>query len=87
MELNKNKFALAISGTFGVLSVICAAIVLLAPDLAAQLFGYMVHLTNLEPAEITLVGFVIGLAQVLIYSYIGGYLFASLHNQFLKPKQ
>lgn len=84
MELNKNKFALAISGTIGIISVICAAIVSLAPELGAQLFSYMIHLANVEPAEVTAGGFLIGLAEVLILSYVGGYIFATLHNKFLK---
>jgi hypothetical protein len=86
MELDKNKFALAVSGTLGIISVICAAVVSVAPDLAAKIFGSIAHLANIKPAEITLVGFVVGLAQVLVYSYIGGYIFASLHNRFLKSK-
>ena len=85
MELDKNKFAMAVSGVMGVISIICATVVFAAPELAAILFGLMVHLVNLEAAEIAPAGFIIGLAQVLVYSYVGAWIFASLHNRFLKP--
>lgn len=84
MQLDKNKFALAAAGTMGIVSIFCAAVVSVAPDLAVTLFGWMVHLVNLEPANITLTSFLGGLAQVLAYSYIGAWLFAWLHNKFLK---
>jgi len=47
-----------------------------------------VHLVNLDKfagdVRITLTGFVMGLLQAVIYTYVGALLFGWLHNKFLK---
>ncbi len=86
MEIDKNKFALAAALVLSAWSVICAAVVSIAPNLAVTLFSWIIHLVNLEPANITLAGFIGGLVQVFIYTYITAWVFAYLHNRFLKPR-
>lgn len=88
MELNKNKFASAAALAMGAIYVICGVFVLLWPEFALQLFGWLVHLVNVDKfaggVNVTAVGFAIGLLQVIIYTYIAAYLFAWLHNKFVK---
>ncbi len=88
MELDKNKFALAASGTMGIIYLVCAIFVSLWPEFSWKLFGWLVHLVNVDKfagdVKVTLVGFIIGLLQILIYSYIVGYIFAWLHNKAIK---
>ncbi len=90
MELDKNKFALAASAALGIVYVVCAVFVTLWPDFSLKLFGWLVHLVNVDKfaggVAVTASGLIIGLVQVLVYSYIIGYLFAWLHNRFLKPR-
>ncbi|MBI2640340.1 MAG: hypothetical protein HYW91_00425 [Candidatus Sungbacteria bacterium] len=88
MELNKNKFSLAAAATMGVVYVVCAVFVWLWPDFALKLFGWLVHLVNVDKfagdVAITATGFVVGLVQILVYAYVGAYVFAWLHNRFMK---
>ena len=88
MELDKNKFSLAAAGTMGIVYVVCAVFVWLAPDFALQLFGWLVHLVNVDKfagdVAITATGLIIGLVQILVYAYIGAWIFAWLHNKFLR---
>jgi len=88
MELNKNKFAGALAGTFGIIYAVCAIFVALWPDFALQLFGWLVHLVNVDKfagdVAMTFGGFIAGLVQVVVYAYLGGWLFAWLHNRSLK---
>ena len=88
MELDKNKFSMAAAGTMGIVYVVCAVFVALWPDFALQLFGWLVHLVNVDKfagdVAITAGGLIIGLVQVLVYTYIGTYVFAWLHNRFMK---
>lgn len=88
MELDKNKFSTAAAGTMGIVYVVCAVFVWLWPDLALQLFGWLVHLVNVDKfagdVVITLTSFIGGLVQILVYTYVGAYLFAWLHNRFMK---
>ena len=85
-QINKNGFALAAGGVMGGLYVICAIFVALWPGFALQLFGWLVHLVNVEKfagdVAITFGGFVWGLIQAIVYTYVGAWLVAWLHNKF-----
>ena len=83
MELNKNKFALAAAKVLGVWYVICALLVALAPNLAVKLFGWMVHLINLEPG-VSFPEVIYGFIEVIILTYVSAYVFAWLHNRAIK---
>ena len=87
-KLNANKFSLAVALTMGIIYVVCAVFVTLWPDFSLQLFGWLVHLVNVDKfagdVQITALEFIIGLVQALVYAYIGAWVFAWLHNKFLK---
>ncbi|KKQ21285.1 hypothetical protein A2999_00735 [Candidatus Wolfebacteria bacterium RIFCSPLOWO2_01_FULL_38_11] len=88
MEFNKQKFSLAASGTMGIIYLVCAIFSYFWPDLVIKVFGYLVHAVNLEKfvggAQMTFTGFIIGLIQILVYSYIFSWIFVSLYNWLLK---
>lgn len=88
MELNKKEFSLAAAGTMGIVYIICAVFVAIAPNFAIKLFGWLVHLVNVVKfagdVKITVGGFLAGLVQILVYTFIGAWLFAWLHNRFMK---
>ncbi len=84
MELNKNKFALAAMVTMGVWYLVCALLVALVPDLAMTLFSWMVHLVNLQAAELTWPTFFAGLVEIVALSYLTGWVFAAAHNWAVK---
>lgn len=82
MQLNKNKFALAVSEVMGVWYIICATLVTLAPDLAMKLFSWMVHLVDLK-ADISFPEAIYGFVEVVVLTYVTAYVFAWLHNRSL----
>ena len=86
MKLDVNKFSLAAAGTMGIVYVVCAAFVTLFPVFSLQLFGWLVHLVNVDKfagdVQITALGFILGLLQAIAYTYAGALLFAWLHNNF-----
>lgn len=90
MHLDKNKFALAGASVMGVVYLVCVIFVSLWPQFALQLFGWLVHLIAVDKyatdMAITWPGFIVGLIQVIIYTYIITWLFASLHNRFITEK-
>lgn len=83
MELDKNKFAMAASAVMGIWYVICASLVALVPDLALKLFSWMVHLVNVE-AGVSFPEVIYGFVEVLVLTYVTAYVFAWLHNRFMK---
>jgi len=91
MKLNIQKFSLAAAVAMGVIYAVCAAFVAAWPDFSLKLLGWLVHLVNVEKfagdVAITLIGFVIGLAQIVVYTYIGAWIFAWLHNRFMQSQQ
>lgn len=87
MELDKKGFSLAAAGTFGIVYVICSAFVAIAPEAARQLLGWLAHLVNVGDVKITFGGFLAGLLQVLIYTYIIAWVFAWLHNRYATMKK
>lgn len=88
MEIDAKKFSLAAALTMGAVYIVCAVFVILWPDFALQLFGWLVHLVNVDKfagdVQITAFGFLIGLLQAVAYTYIGALVFVGLHNKFLK---
>ena len=88
MELNVNKFSFAAALTMGTIYLVCAVFIVLWPDFALQLFGWLVHLVNVDKfagdVQITAIGFLIGLLQAVIYTYAGALVFSLFHNGFLK---
>lgn len=89
MELDTNKFSFAAALTMGVAYLVCAGFVALWPEFSVKLLGWLVHVVNVEKfagdVQITPLGFLIGLAQAVVYTYVGAWLFAWLHNKFMKP--
>lgn len=87
-KLEVNKFSLALAATMGTIYIVCAMFVALWPNFALQLFGWLVHLVNVDKfagdVSITFGGFVIGLLQILVYTYVSAAIFALLHNKFIK---
>ncbi len=87
-RLDVKKFSLALAVTMGLVYIVCAIFVALRPNFALQLFGWLVHLVNVDKfagdVSITFSGFVIGLLQILIYTYVSALIFALLHNKFVK---
>ena len=88
MKLDTQKFSLAASAAMGIIYVICAAFVALWPDFSLRLFGWLIHLVNVDKfagdVGITFGGFGAGLIQTVIYTYLVAWLFAWLHNKFVK---
>lgn len=87
-KIDASKFSLAAAATMGIVYIVCAIFVVLWPDFALQLFGWLVHLVNVDKfagdVQITALGFIVGLLQAVIYTYVGAWVFVWLHNKFLK---
>lgn len=86
MEIKTQKFALAGAETAGILYIVCAVVVAVAPDIATMLLGWLAHLTNTDTLAraVTMNGVVYGLIQVVVYVYIMLWIFATLYNRSVK---
>lgn len=88
MELNTSKFSLASLITAALLYAVCVIFVAIAPDLAIKILGGLIHAVNVSQfigeASVTLSGIFLGIIPVLIYSYFGAFVFASIYNKFIR---
>ncbi|MDP3901529.1 MAG: DUF5676 family membrane protein [bacterium] len=87
MLLNKKKFASQITLLISSAYLVCALFTAIWPIAATKLVGWMMHILNVEQFAyigITFGGTIIGLIQVVIYSYIFSWLFATVFNRSLK---
>ena len=86
--ISSKQFALTAAITFGATYIVCGVVVWLVPDIAMTLLGWLAHWTGVENLsgfrDITLPGFIGGLAQVVVYSYLIALLFATTYNRLNK---
>ncbi len=82
--LRRMEHAMAAGAIMGVWYVICATLVALMPSLAMKLFSYMVHLVNLEAGVSGFPEAIYGFIEVIVLTYVTAYVFAWLHNRFMK---
>ncbi len=85
MEIRQNAFAFALAKTSAVLYALCALVVAIWPEGAMQLLGSVAHLVSVDKfagdVQLTLGSFVIGLIEIVIYSYFAGWLFAWFYSR------
>ena len=81
MQLNKSKFARDGALTLGVVYVVCSLFVYLLPDFSVKLMQWLTHVTIGTARMVTPEGFLAGLIQVLLYGYVGAWLFAWVFNR------
>ncbi len=72
----------------GIIYIVCAVFVFFWPDFSLKLFGWLVHLVNVDKfagdVAITSTGFLVGFLQAVVYTYVGAWIFAWLHNKFVQ---
>lgn len=88
MEFNVKKFAEAATFTVAILYIVCVLVVWAAPAFAMQLLGAMMHIVNVDKyagdVKITLGGVIVGLIELIIYTYVATLIFATLYNKSVK---
>lgn len=87
MEFNVHKIALAAATTLVIIYAVGALLVALFPGAAAQMFAWIIPVTNLSALggiNITFGGFFAGLLEVAVLGYLAVWLFGALHNGFTR---
>ena len=87
MKHDVNATGMALALTFGVISIICLLLVLIAPSFALSLFGSFMHgidLTKIAIAPSVSGRTLLGLIVAVVGGYIIGAIFATIYNKFAK---
>ncbi len=81
-KLNSIRTANSLAITAGIVSVVCALLILLAPEFTVSLFGAIFHGIDLSQisATATIGSSLLGVIEVVILGWIVGWLFAKIYN-------
>lgn len=84
-KLSPNGVAYALAAVSGILYILCAIFVAIAPDATLGLFASLFHGINIEliaQKSVSLGSTIVGFIEIVIGSLISGWLFARLYNKF-----
>ena len=82
-KLSVNKVSLSLAAVSGILSIVCALLIALAPEATTKLFGIIFHGIDISKITkpITLGGALFGTIEVIVIALIAGWLFAVIYNK------
>lgn len=83
-KINAKKVAISLAIVSAALYLACAALIFLAPEFAMKIFSSLFHgidISKIADKPVSLSGVLIGLAEIVIYSLIAGWLFAVVYNK------
>ncbi len=82
-KLNARRVSLSLAATIGIISVVCALLILIAPQATMNLFGAIFHGIDISQITkpITLGGALLGTVEVAIIALVAGWLFAVIYNK------
>ncbi|HBI33773.1 MAG TPA: hypothetical protein DEA43_03105 [Candidatus Moranbacteria bacterium] len=83
MKINNKKFAVVLSKVSVIVYVVCSIFVALFPRVSTKLMTTLFHFSSnvATGSRVTVIGVILGIAQVAIYSYIAGMIFAWIFNK------
>lgn len=82
-KLSPKKVSLSLAGVSGIISVICALLIAIAPQDTVRFFGAIFHGIDLSSitSQITVSGAILGTIEVIVIALIAGWLFAVIYNK------
>ena len=84
-KLNARRVGLTLAVVGGILSLACLLLIVIFSDTAISFFGYIFHgidVSSIMVSEIAFSGAIIGVIEVIVISFIAGWLFAKVYNAF-----
>ncbi|MDD5463645.1 MAG: DUF5676 family membrane protein [Candidatus Moranbacteria bacterium] len=83
MKINNKKFAIALIKVSAIVYIMCSVFVALFPGVSTKLMTALFHVSNnvATGSRVTMIGVILGIVQVVVYSYIIGMIFAWIFNK------
>ena len=84
-KLNVKVVSLSLASASAVLSLLCALLIALAPEVSLKFLGSIFHGMDITQIAqpVTLTGVVTGLIAIVLVAFITGWLFAIIYNYFI----
>lgn len=82
-KLNAKRVSLSLAAVGGIVSVVCAILLAIAPKFTINLFGAIFHSIDMSQITkpITFGRAVFGTVEVIVIALIAGWLFAVIYNK------
>ena len=82
-NLSPKRVSLSLATVAGIISIVCALLILIPPKATTNIFGEIFHGIDISQITkpITLVGALIGTIEVIVIALIVGWLFATVYNR------
>lgn len=83
-KLDPKRVSLSLAAVSGILSAVCALLIVVAPQFTINLFGTIFHGIDLAKIEKTMTfsEAILGIVVVIVLALIVGWLFAKIYNAF-----
>ena len=82
-ELNPKRVAMSLASVAGIVYIVCAILVALAPTLTVKTFGALFHGIDISQIATTptIASSIIGFIEIVVLALIVGWLFAVIYNK------
>jgi len=82
-KLNAKRVSLSLAVVAGIISIVCALLIAVAPQFTINLFGAIFHGIDISQITkpITFGNAVFGTIEAIVIALIAGWLFASIYNK------
>ena len=85
-KLNEKAVAYSLAAVSGIIYVVCATLITIAPEATMGFFGSMFHGINIQliaQKTVSLGSTVVGFIEIVIGSLVTGWLFAWIYNKIV----
>ena len=81
-KLSAKRVSLSLAAVAGIISIVCALLILIAPQATMNLFGAIFHGIDISQITktITLGGALLGTVEIIVMALIVGWLYAKIYN-------
>ncbi|MEK6858995.1 MAG: DUF5676 family membrane protein [Nanoarchaeota archaeon] len=81
--LSARKVSFSLATVAGIVSIICALLLVIAPEATTNVFGAIFHGIDLSQITkpVTWGGVILGTAEVVILALVAGWLFTKVYNR------
>lgn len=83
-KLSAKKVALSLASVAGIVYIICAILVAIAPTWTVNTFGALFHgidISKIARESVPITSTILGLVEIVVLALIIGYLFAIIYNK------
>jgi hypothetical protein len=82
-KLNAKRVGYSLAAVAGIIYLVCAILVAVAPVWTVSFFGALFHgidITQIAVAPVSLANTILGLIEIIVLGFVAGWLFVKVYN-------